>query len=157
MPDPSRRCLEDFEVGQVIELGSVEVDEAEMLSFASSYDPQPIHIDRDAAARGAFGGLIASGWLTGSLFMRLFASTVLNRSAALVSPGLEELRWLRPVRAGDVLHGRYEVLAVSPSERDPTRGTVHGRGELVNQDGEVVLRLVARNLFSRRSSPGPGP
>jgi acyl dehydratase len=157
MPDPSRRYLEDFEAGQVIELGSVEVDEAEMLSFASSYDPQPIHLDRDAAAAGAFGGLIASGWLTGSLFMRLFAGTVLNRSAALVSPGLEELRWLRPVRAGDVLHGRYHVLEVSSSERDPSRGTVRGRGELVNQEGEVVLRLVARNLFRRRELPPAGP
>jgi len=154
MRDP--RFLEDFQVGQVIELGSVELDETEMLAFALSYDPQPIHIDRDAAARGPFGGLIASGWLTASLFMRLFASRVLNRSAALVSPGIEELRWLRAVRPGDELRGRYEVLEVTPSDRDSSRGTVRGRGELVNQEGEVVLRLMARNLFGRRDAARAG-
>lgn len=144
------RALEDFHVGDVVDLGSVVVDEVEMLEFARAYDPQPIHVDPEAAARGAFGGLIASGWLTASLFMRLYVNEVLNRAQALVSPGVEELRWLRPVRAGDVLRGRYEVLEVTPSERDPSRGTVRGRGELLNQEGEVVLRLVARNLFSRR-------
>lgn len=146
------RHLEDFHVGEVIDLGETAVDEAEMLAFARSFDPQPIHVDPAAAAGGPFGGLIASGWLTAALFMRLFASEVLNQGAALVSPGIEELRWLRPVRAGDRLRGRYEVLEVTPSERDPSRGTVRGRGELINQDGEVVLRLVARNLFSRRGS-----
>lgn len=144
------RALEDFRAGEVIELGSVGVEEEEMLAFARAYDPQPIHTDPEAAAASQFGGLIASGWLTASLFMRLFSTAVLNRAQATVSPGLEELRWLRPVRPGDVLSGRTTVLEVTPSERDPARGTVRHRGELLNQRGEVVLRLVARNHFLRR-------
>ena len=146
------RALEDFRTGEVIELGSTRVDEAEMLAFARAYDPQPIHTDPEAAAGSPFGGLIASGWLTASLFMRLFATEVLNRAHATVSPGLEELRWLRPVRPGDVLRGRTTILEVTPSERDPGRGTVRHRGELLNQEGEVVLRLVARNHFLRREA-----
>ncbi len=149
--------LDDFRAGQVIELGSVTVDEAEMLDFARRYDPQPIHVDAEAAAAGPFGGLIASGWLTVSLFMRLFVDGVLNRSHALVSPGIEELRWLRPVRSGDVLTGRYEILEVLPSERDPTRGTLRASCEMVNQQGEVVLRLLGRNLFKRRVSSSQPP
>jgi acyl dehydratase len=85
--------------------------------------------------------------------MRLFAQTVLNRSTSLGSPGVEELRWLRPVRPEDRLRGRYEVLDVTPSATNPSRGTVRARGELINQRGEVVLRLVARNHFRRRSAP----
>lgn len=152
---PVVRYLDDFTAGEVIELGSVTVDDWEMIEFASRYDPQPIHVDREAAAESQFGGLIASGWLTASLFMKLFVVEVLNKSAALVSPGVEELRWLRPVRPGDGLTGRYEVLDVTVSERDPTRGTVRGQGELVNEDGEVVLRLVARNMFRRRGTDPP--
>lgn len=153
MSPPERtRALEDFRAGEVIDLGAVRVAEDEMLAFARAYDPQPVHTDPEAAAGSEFGGLIASGWLTASLFMRLFASRVLNHARATVSPGLEELRWLRPVRPGDVLTGRTTVLEVTPSERNPTRGTVRHRGELVNQEGEVVLRLVARNHFLRRSA-----
>lgn len=151
------RYLEDFHVGEVIDLGTATVDAGEMVEFARRYDPQPIHVDAEAAARGPFGGLIASGWLTTALFMKLYVDAVLNRAHALVSPGVEELRWLRPVRAGDLLSGRYEVLEVLESERDPSRGTVRGRAELVNTDGEVVLRLVARNLFRRRDATPPPP
>ena len=144
------RYLEDFQAGETIQLGSAEVGLEEMLRFASAYDPQPIHVDAAAARDSQFGGLIASGWLTGSLFMRLFVEGVLNRSHAIVSPGLEDLRWLRPVRAGDRLTGRYEVLEVMPSERDPGRGTVRARCVLTNQDGEEVFSALARNLFRRR-------
>ncbi len=138
-------------------MGSVVVDAAEMVEFARRYDPQPIHVDAAAAMAGPFGGLIASGWLTAALFMRLFVDRVLNRSHALVSPGVEELRWLRPVRAGDVLSGRYHVLEVLESERDPARGTVRARAELLNGGGEVVMSLVARNMFRRRSASSPPP
>ncbi len=124
--------------------------EPEIIDFACRYDPRPMHTDPAAARALPFGGLIASGWHTAGLFMRLFSTQVLNRARSLGSPGVEELRWLRPVRPGDVLRGRYEVLDVTPSGTDPTRGTVRGRGEMLNQHGEVVLRLVARNHFSRR-------
>jgi acyl dehydratase len=146
------RYFEDFRPGEVFELGEVTVTESEILEFARRYDPQPIHVDPEAAREGPFGGLIASGWHTGSLFMRLFATDFLNPAASLASPGLEELRWLRPVRPGDVLRGRYEILEAVPSTNDPGRGTLRGRGEFVNQQGEVVLRLVARNHFRRRGA-----
>jgi acyl dehydratase len=109
-----------------------------------------MHLDAEAARSGQFGGLIASGWHTAALWMRLFAVEFLNRAAALTSPGVEDLRWLRPVRAGDELSARYEILEAIASERHPARGTLRGRGELRNQHGEVVLRLVARNQFRRR-------
>ena len=149
------RYLEDFQVGQVIDLGSVTMTEEEMLDFARRFDPQPYHVDPEAARNTVFGGLIASGWHTGSLFMRLAAIEVLNKSASLASPGLEEVRWLKPVRPGDVLRGTYEVLEVTPSETNASRGTVRGKGELVNQHGEVVLRVVARNHFLKRDGRGP--
>ncbi|MEP7105942.1 MAG: MaoC family dehydratase [Chloroflexota bacterium] len=144
------RYFEDFQAGEVIDLGSATLTEEEILEFGRRFDPQPFHVDPAAARESVFGGLIASGWHTGSLFMRLFTTTVLNDSASLGSPGLEELRWLRPVRPGDVLRGRYHVLEVTPSSSSPSRGTVRAAGEFVNQDGEVVMHLVARNHFARR-------
>lgn len=146
------KYLEDFRVGEVIDLGTATLSEEEIVEFGRRYDPQPFHVDPEAARESAFGGLIASGWLTGSLFMRLFTTGVLNNYSSLGSPGLEELRWLRPVRPGDILRGRYEVLEVTPSASSPGRGTVRGAGELVNQDGEVVMRLVARNHFRKRDA-----
>jgi acyl dehydratase len=146
------KYLEDFQVGEVINLGTVTLTEEEMVEFGRRYDPQPFHVDPGAARASVFGGLIASGWLTGSLFMRLFTTAVLNNYSSLGSPGLEELRWLRPVRPADVLRGRYKVLEVTPSASNPGRGTVRGAGELVNQDGEVAMRLVARNHFRRREA-----
>jgi acyl dehydratase len=144
------RHFEDFHPGDVIDLGTVTLTEEEILEFGRRFDPQPFHVDPEAARESVFGGLIASGWHTGSLFMRLFTTAVLNQSTSLGSPGLEELRWLKPVRPGDVLRGRYQVLDVTPSASNPARGTVRAAGEFVNQDGEVVMRLVARNHFSRR-------
>lgn len=145
------RYFDDFHAGDIFELGEVSVSADEIVEFARRYDPQPIHIDPEAAARGQFGGIIASGWQTAGLFMSLFATEFLNRAASLVSPGVEELRWLRPVRPGDVLRGRYEILEARPSGRDPGRGTLVGRGELLNGDGEAVFRLVAHNQLRRRS------
>jgi acyl dehydratase len=144
------RYFEDFSAGEVVELGEVEVREEEVLEFGRRFDPQPFHTDPEAARRSVYGGLIASGWHTMALFMRLFAVGVLNKAASLGSPGLEELRWLRPVRPGDVLRGRYEVLEVAASATNLARGTLRGKGELLNQDGEVVMRMVARNHIGRR-------
>ena len=141
------RHFEDFEPGAVIDLGTVVVDEAEMLAFARRFDPQPFHVDPVAALETPFGGIIASGWFSGSLFMRMYVDAVLADSTSEGSPGLTELRWLQPVRAGDVLAGRLTVLSASTTR--PRRGTVMLRGELL-RDGEVVLRTEFRGLFGRR-------
>jgi acyl dehydratase len=145
------RYFEDFADGDEVELGSKTVTREEIVAFAREFDPQPFHVDDDAAALSPYGGLIASGWHTTAMFMRLYVDAILLDSASLGSPGVEELRWLKPVRPGDTLTGRSRVLSTKPSERDPKRGTVFSESELVNQDGEVVMRLRARGLFGRRS------
>jgi acyl dehydratase len=126
------------------------VDEAEMLAFARRFDPQPFHVEPDAAAGSPFGGIIASGWFTSSLFMRMYVDAVLAGSTSQGSPGLSELRWLAPVRAGDELTGRLTVLETAPSATRPGRGTVVLRGELL-RGGEPVLRMTFRGLFGRRA------
>ena len=143
------RYWEDFRVGETFELGSVTIDGDEMMRFAQRFDPQPFHVDPVAAKDTPFGGLIASGWFTGSLFMRLYVEAVLSGAASQGSPGLSELRWLAPVRAGDVLTGRLVVLDMAPSSTRTTRGTVFMRGELVRA-GEPVVTMTFRGLFGRR-------
>ena len=145
------RTFEDFPPGSVFELGSYTVERDELLDFARRYDPQPIHIDEEAAANGPFKGLIASGWHTGSIFMRLFVEGILNDTDGRGSPGVEELRWRHPVRPGDTLTGTVTVAEAYPSERDPTRGTIVTSSELRNQDGVVVMTLRARGLYGRRA------
>jgi acyl dehydratase len=147
MPD---RTFEDFQPGQVFELGSTSVTEEEIVAFARQFDPQPFHVDPQAAQESVFGGLIASGWHTGSLWMRLYVDSMLGGPSSQGSPGIEELRWLAPVRPGDTLSGRLTVLETTPSERRPDRGTVRIRGELVNQDGVTVRSMVSRGHFGRR-------
>jgi acyl dehydratase len=142
--------FEDFEPGQVLELGSRLVTAEEIVSFARQWDPQPFHVDPEAAEASVFGGLIASGWHTGAMWMRLYVDSTLGKAASMGSPGVEELRWLAPVRPGDTLHGRLTVLEATPSERRPDRGTIRSRGEMVNQDGVVVMAMVARGHFGRR-------
>jgi acyl dehydratase len=144
------RYWEDFEVGEVSELGPVTITEAEIVEFAQRFDPQPFHVDPAAAAQTPFGGLIASGWHTTAIFMSMFVRAVLLDSASLGSPGVEEIRWTAPVRPGDTLRGRTIVTDVRPSGTNPTRGTVFTTNEVVNQDGVVVLRLKARGFFTRR-------
>jgi acyl dehydratase len=146
MPD---LYFDDFEPGQVLELGSVAVTEDAIVDFARQFDPQPFHVDPEAAKESVFGGLIASGWHTGAMWMRLYVDSMLG-AAAQGSPGIEELRWLAPVRPGDTLHGRLTVLETTPSERRPDRGTVRIRGEMVNQDGVKVLSMVSRGHFARK-------
>jgi acyl dehydratase len=142
--------FEDFATGQEVELGSVRVLEDEILDFARRFDPQPFHVDPEAAQRSVFGGLIASGWHTGAMWMRLYVDSLLGGDAGMGSPGIEELRWLAPVRPGDTLSGRLTVLDATPSERRPDRGTVRIRGEMVNQHGVTVMSMVSRGHFGRR-------
>jgi acyl dehydratase len=143
--------FEDFEPGQVYELGSKVVSEDEIVAFARQFDPQPFHLDAEAAKDSVFGGLIASGWHTGAMWMRLYVDSLLGGASGQGSSGIEELRWLAPVRPGDTLSGRLIVLEATSSERHPDRGTIRIRGEMVNQDGVTVMSMISRGRFARRS------
>jgi acyl dehydratase len=145
------RYWEDFEVGEVTELGPVEVTETEILEFARRYDPQPFHVDSEAAKASPFGGLIASGWHTTAVFMGMFVRGILLDSASLGSPGVEEIRWTAPVRPGDRLSARVTIVDSQPSATNPTRGTVITSNEVRNQDGVTVMTLRARGFFARHA------
>ena len=147
------RYFEDYEAGAVYEYGYATVAEEEIVAFARRFDPQPIHADARLAAAGPFGGLIASGWHTGGIFMRLFADHYLSRVASLGSPGLDELRWPVPVRPGDRLRLRTTTVETRRSRSKPDRGVVRTRAELLNQDSLTALSLVAVNLLLLRE-PG---
>ncbi len=144
------RYFEDFVAGTVAEFGPIAVDEAEIIAFARRFDPQPIHTNPAAAAAGPFGGLIASGWHTASLVMRVLVEQYLARRASLASPGIDELRWLQPVRPGDVLRVRTTVLEARRSRSKPDRGLVRTKIEALNQNGQVVMSMAAMNLFRCR-------
>ena len=145
--------FEDFEPGQVLELGSVTVTEDEIVDVRAPVRSRSRSTSTPEAAKDSvFGGLIASGWHTGAMWMRLYVDSMLGSASAQGSPGIEELRWLAPVRPGDTLHGRLTVLETTPSERRPDRGTVRIRGEMVNQDGVTVLSMVSRGHFARKLS-----
>jgi acyl dehydratase len=131
-------------------VGSVTITQDEIITFARQYDPQPFHIDPNAAAFSIYGGLIASGWHTVSLFMRLIVTNVLVDSTSLGSPGVEELRWPAPVRPGDTLVGQMEILETRVSNSRPTMGILRWRGEMRNQEGRLVLSLLGTNFFGRR-------
>jgi acyl dehydratase len=144
------RYFEDFAEGQVFELGEETVSEEEMLEFARRYDPQPFHTDPEAARRSMYGGLIASGWHTGSIYMGLLVRGMLHDAASLGSAGIDEMRWLKPVRPGDVLRARMTVVSMKPSSRHPERGTIFNLGELFNQNGERVMFVRSSGMFARR-------
>jgi acyl dehydratase len=144
------RYFADYQVGAVYEYGYATVGEAGILAFARQFDPQPIHVDPAFAAAGPFGGLIASGWHTAAILMRLFADHYLSRVASLASPGIDELRWPAPVRPGDTLRLRTTIVETRPSRSKPDRGLVRTHGELLNQDGSLVLSLIAMNLLRLR-------
>ena len=144
------RYFEDYIPGSVFEFGTVAVSEADIIDFGRRFDPQFFHTNPAAAARGPFGGLIASGWHTGSLAMRLFVDHYLSSVASLGSPGVDELRWTRPVRPGDSLRIRVAVLEARRSRSKPDRGIVRTLIEVLNQDGEVVMSLTAMNLLRCR-------
>jgi len=144
------RYYEDFAEGQTFELGRTAVSEAEILEFARKFDPQPFHVDPEAAKRSMYGGLIASGWHTGSIYMGLMVRGLLHDAASLGSAGIDELRWLKPVRPGDTLQARLTVTALRPSSKRPDRGTVFTLGEMSNQHGERVFFVRSSGMFARR-------
>jgi acyl dehydratase len=145
------RYWEDLEVGETAEVGPVTVTEADIVEFASKYDPQPFHLDAEAASKTMYGGLIASGWHTSALYMGMYVRGVLSDTASLGAPGVE-IRWTMPVRPGDSLTGRAVVTELQPSSSDPRRGTVYVEHEVRNQDGDVVMTLRSRGMIARRPS-----
>ena len=144
------RYFEDYVPGSVYEFGPISLSEEEILGFAQLYDPQRIHLDRDFAATGPFHGLIASGWQTAGVMMRLFIDHFLSHVASRASPGVDELRWLLPVRPGDALRLRIAILEAHASKSKPDRGTLITRLEAWNQKDELVCSMKAVNLLGRR-------
>lgn len=144
------RFFEDYVPGSVYEYGYVTTDADDMMEFAHRYDPQPFHTDAETARHTFFGGLIASGWQTSAMMMRLYADHYLTRVASLGSPGLDKLRWPAPVRPGDTLRIRTTVEAARRSKSKPDRGIVTTRAEMLNQDDVVVLDMSAVNLILTR-------
>jgi acyl dehydratase len=147
------RYFEDYVEGDVHHLGSIAVEADEIVAFAKRYDPQNFHCDPEAAKATPFGGLIASGWHTAALMMRLYVEHYLTHVASLASPGLDELRWLKPVRPGDRLSVRVTVLKAAPSRSKPDRGAVTSLVEVFNQANEPVMTLKAVNIIARRPRP----
>jgi acyl dehydratase len=143
--------LDDLRPGQTFALGRRSVPREEIVEFARAWDPQPFHLDEAAAQASIYGQLIASGWHTACIFMRLFADGLLSRTAAIGSPGLDELRWLKPVYAGDSLDARVEILEVRPSRSRPDRGAARIRCVVSNQRGDEVLTMIATVMFLRRA------
>ena len=146
----SERYLEDFVVGQKFGSGRLRIDEARIKSFAAEFDPQPFHLDEEAARRSIFQGLAASGWHTAALTMRLLVEGELRPAGGIVGAGFDEFRWPRPVRPGDELHLESEVLEVRPSKSRPTQGLVKVRTTTLNQNGEAVQINVGTLVVPRR-------
>jgi acyl dehydratase len=143
---------EDIKVGDTGSLGSYTVTEAEILAFARKYDPQPFHIDPEAARQSIFGGLIASGWHSCAIMMRMSVEHMRREAFAGVgSPGIDSCRWLKPVRPGDTLTVRTQILESWPSRSKPM-GFIRRRADMLNQHGEVVLSLTGVGMFERRAS-----
>ena len=144
------RYFDDFEVGARFESPGITVSEAAILDFALLYDPQPFHLDKLAAEQGPFGGLIASGFQTLVLAFRAFYQANVINHCSMGSPGMDELRWLRPVRPNDTLRVRAEVLDKRASESKPDRGVLRMAYEVVNQEGEAVMTFTAIHILGRR-------
>ncbi len=149
------RWFEDYVPGAVFWYGSLEVSEESILGFARQYDPQSFHTDPEAAAAGPFQGLIASGWHTTALMMQLYAEHYLSKAASLASPGVDELRWLQPVRPGDSLSMRTTVAEARASRSKPDRGLVRTGVDMLNQHGDPVMTVTVMNILRRR--PGTVP
>ncbi|MCC3306676.1 MaoC family dehydratase [Sneathiella sp. HT1-7] len=143
------RYWEDFTVGMVMEFGGYEVTEEEVIEFATAFDPQPFHIDKDAAKEHFFGGIIASGWHTGSMCMKMMVDNYLIDSASMGSPGIEQLRWKQPVRPGEVLHVKAEVLDRSLPKSRPELGFVKFSHTVLNQKDEVKMTMISSGMFLR--------
>ena len=141
---------EDFKVGERTEMGSHTFGAEEIIAFARQFDPQPFHTDPDAAKESFFGGLIASGWHTCAIAMRLMVQKYIGQTASAGSPGVENIRWRAPVRPGDTITYRRVILSSRPSESKPDLGLLQTRTEALNQRGEIVMTMEGWGLFKRR-------
>jgi acyl dehydratase len=149
------RFLEDFAAGQKFGSGRLRVEAERVKRFAAEFDPQPFHMDEEAARRSLFGGLAASGWHTAAMTMRLLVESDLQPAGGIIGAGFDEFRWPRPVRPGDELHLEIEVLEVRPSKSRPEQGLVKLKTTTLNQNGEPVQVSVGNLVVPRRaSSPG---
>ena len=147
------RDWEDFEPGRVETFGAYTVTEDEIVAFGRAYAPLPFHVDPEAAADGPYGGLTAPGLLTCAIFMRILVDNVLSQSASMGSPGVDSVRWPRPVFAGDTLSVRQETMEARVLNSRPELGLVKNRFIVLNQDGEAVAELASNALFRRRTAP----
>jgi acyl dehydratase len=146
----AERYLEDFAVGQTFGSGRMRVDEDRIKTFAAEFDPQPFHLDAEAARKSLFGGLAASGWHTAALTMRLLVESEIKPVGGIVGAGFDEFRWPRPVRPGDELRVESEVLEVRPSKSRPEQGIIKVRTTTLNQNGEAVQIFVGNLVVPRR-------
>ena len=142
--------FDDFEIGQRFTTRGITLTEGLIIDFAMSYDPQPFHIDVEAAKASNYGGLIASGFQTLALGFRMVLEAGIFRASSMGSPGLDELRWLRPVRPGDTLHSEFEVAEKRPSTSKPDRGILRVKYQIKNQGGEDVITFTAMHLLKRK-------
>ena len=147
---PYKYYWEDFPVGQVREFGRVTMTTEEIVAFARQFDPQAFHLSEEGGRDSLFGGLCASGWHTCALAMRMMCDAYLLETASLGSPGLENIRWLKPVRPGDTLHVRTVVLEARPLDSKPHVGLVRNRWEMLNQNNEEVMQMEGYGMFLRR-------
>jgi acyl dehydratase len=152
----SERYLEDFMVGQTFGSGRLRVDKEQIKAFAAEFDPQPFHLDEDAALDTIFGGLAASGWHTAALTMRLLVESEIAPAGGVVGAGFDEFRWPRPVRPGDELHIESEVLEVRPSRSRSNQGLIKVRTTTLNQNDEAVQVQIANLIVPRRQSADDG-
>jgi acyl dehydratase len=150
MHSKAPRYWDDYEVGQKFDLGSTSFSADEIVDFARQYDPQSFHVDAAAARQSMFGGLIASGWHVTAKLMRLFVDNYVDQRTALGSPGVDEVRWLKPVRPGDTLQAWVECAGKVPSRSRPEMGIVHEQWRATNQKGELVMTLKGTNMVRRR-------
>jgi len=153
----TRLYFEDFTPGWTFQNGPRTLTAEEIVAFAREWDPQSYHTDPEAARASPYGGLIASGWQTAGVAMRLMCDGYLLETSCVGSPGIDELRFVKPVRPGDALQFRSTVLAAAPSQSKPHRGTVTFRWEVMNQDDELVLSMIGRQLFLRRPADRSSP
>ncbi|ELZ09830.1 MaoC domain-containing protein dehydratase [Natrinema thermotolerans DSM 11552] len=144
------RYYEDIEVGETREFGEYHVTKEEVLEFAEQYDPQPFHTDEEAAEESAFGELVASGWHTAAMCMRMLVDGPIQDRASMGARGVDELRWKQPVKPGDTLSVRTEIVDKRVSESDPTRGYVDSKLEGINQDDDVVISWIGLGMIARR-------
>jgi acyl dehydratase len=150
MHSKAPRYWDDYEIGQRFDLGATSFTADEIVGFARQYDPQSFHVDAGAARQSMFGGLIASGWHVTAKLMRLFVDNYVDQRTALGSPGVDEVRWLKPVRPGDTLNAWVECAGKVPSKSRPEMGIVHEQWRATNQKGELVMTLKGTNMVRRR-------